>query len=194
MQLDDRVQQHLRPGRAARQVDIDRDDVIDALDDGVVVEHAAAGGAHPHRDDPLGVGHLVIDLPQHRRHLLGHPARHDHQVRLARRGRGPLHAEPGQVMPRPAGLEQFDRAAGQAEGGRPDRALARVAGDLLDRGQQNPARQLLFQTHLSRPGSTASTSRPPASASTARSCPGRSRSKPRRSRARSSITAPPGGR
>ena len=50
-------------------------------------------------------------------------------------------------MPRAAGGHQFDRAAGQAERGRPDRALARVAGHLLDRGEQDPARQLLFQTH-----------------------------------------------
>lgn len=34
--------------------------------------------------------------------------------------------------------EQLDRAAGEAEAGWPDRALARVAGHLLDRGQQIP--------------------------------------------------------
>ena len=42
VQRDDRVEQHLGPRRAAGQVDVDRDDVVDALDDRVVVEHAAA--------------------------------------------------------------------------------------------------------------------------------------------------------
>src|SRR5690625_6297400 len=35
-----------------------RSHVVHALHDGVVVEHAAGGGAHAHRDDPLRVGHL----------------------------------------------------------------------------------------------------------------------------------------
>ena len=82
VQLEDRVQQHLRPRRAAGQVDVDRHDVVDALHDRVVVEHAAGRRADAHGDDPLGLGHLVVDLPQHRRHLLADPAGDDHQVGL----------------------------------------------------------------------------------------------------------------
>src|SRR4051812_36229605 len=41
VQLEDRVQQHLRPRRAAGQVHVDRHDVVDTLDYCVVVEHAA---------------------------------------------------------------------------------------------------------------------------------------------------------
>src|SRR4051812_13157058 len=39
VQLEDRVGEHLRPRRAAGEVHVDRDDVVDALDDRVVVEH-----------------------------------------------------------------------------------------------------------------------------------------------------------
>jgi hypothetical protein len=85
VQLEYCEEQHLRSRRAARQVDVDRHDVINALHDGVVVEHPAARCAYAHRDDPFGLGHLVVDLPQHRGHLLAHPAGHDHQVGLARR-------------------------------------------------------------------------------------------------------------
>ena len=122
------------------QVDVDRDDVVDALHDGVVVEHAAGAGADTHRDDPLGLGHLVVDLAHDRRHLLAHPAGDDHQVGLARRGGEPLHAEPRDVVVGRADGHHLDGAAGQAERGRPDRALAHVAGDLLDRASAGSLR------------------------------------------------------
>ncbi len=129
VQLEDRVDQHLRPRRAAGQVHVDRHDVVDALDDRVVVEHAAAAGADAHREHPLGLGHLVVDLAQHRRHLLADPAGHDHQVGLARGGAEDLHAEAGEVVAGPAGRHHLDGAAGQAEGGRPERALRGLAGE-----------------------------------------------------------------
>ena len=80
--LEDRVHQHLGPRRAAGQVHVDGHDVVDALHDRVVVEHAAGAGAHAHREHPARLGHLVVDLAQHRGHLVAHPAGHDHQVGL----------------------------------------------------------------------------------------------------------------
>src|SRR5205085_5483763 len=50
---EDAVDQGLRPGRAAGHVHVDGDDLVHALDNGVVVEHAAAAGADTHGDDPL---------------------------------------------------------------------------------------------------------------------------------------------
>ena len=150
-QLEDRVHQHLRPRRAAGQVDVDRHDVVDALHDGVVVEHAAGGRADAHRDHPFRVGHLVVDLPKHRRHLLADPSGDDHQVGLARGVRQLLHAEAAKVVPRTATHHQLDRAAGQAERGRPHRPGPRVLGPLLHRGQQEPGGQVLFQAHRHRP-------------------------------------------
>ena len=41
VELEDRVDEHLRARRAAGEVHVDGDDVVDALDDRVVVEHAA---------------------------------------------------------------------------------------------------------------------------------------------------------
>ena len=40
-QLENRVDKHLGTRRAARQIDIHRNNMIRALDNGVVVEHAA---------------------------------------------------------------------------------------------------------------------------------------------------------
>src|SRR4051794_21517809 len=52
VQLEDRVDEHLRPRRAPGEVHVHRDDVVDALDDRVVVEHAARTRAHAHREHP----------------------------------------------------------------------------------------------------------------------------------------------
>ncbi|CAM5605701.1 hypothetical protein SVIOM74S_05845 [Streptomyces violarus] len=151
VELEDRVHQHLGPRRAAGEVDVDGDDVVDALDDGVVVEHAARGGAHAHGDHPLGVGHLVVDLPQHRGHLLADPPGDDHQIGLARGAAEDLHAEARQVVAPGTGGHHLDGTAGEAEGGGEDRRLAHPPGGLLDGGQQEAARQLFFESHELRP-------------------------------------------
>ena len=76
LQLEDAVQQRLRPRRAARHVDVDRDDLVDALRDAVGVPvRAAAVGAGAERDDVLGLGHLLVEPPDGRRHLVGDACR-----------------------------------------------------------------------------------------------------------------------
>src|SRR5699024_4364720 len=84
VQLIHGVDQHFGPRWAAGQVHVYRHDVVDALHDGVVAEHAAAPSPHAHRQDVFGIDHLVVDRPQHRRHLIADAAGHDHQIGLAR--------------------------------------------------------------------------------------------------------------
>src|ERR1700693_1746073 len=67
LQLDDGIDQSFRSRWATRQIDVDRHDLVHALDDRIVVEHARGGGARPHRDHPLGLGHLVVNLAQNGR-------------------------------------------------------------------------------------------------------------------------------
>jgi hypothetical protein len=130
--LEDGVDQHLGPRRAAGQVDVDRDDVVHTLHDRVVVEHAAGRCADTHGDDRARLGHLVVDLPYDRRHLLAHPAGHDHQVGLAGRGPEDLHAPAAQVVVRAAGGHHLDGTAGEAERGAPERRLAGPVREFLD--------------------------------------------------------------
>src|SRR5262245_40929205 len=156
VQLEDCVEQHLWTGRTPGQVHVHRNDVVDTLHDRVVVEHAAAGRAYTHRQHPLRSGHLVVDLAQHGRHLLAHPTGHYHEIGLPWRGAERLHAEPSQVVAAGPGGHHLDRAAGQAERGRPQRVLAGDPDEFLDRGQQNAAGKFLLDTHLSQ-----SHSRPP---------------------------------
>ena len=121
----DRVDQRLGRRRAAGCVHVDGHDLVDALHDRVVVEHAAGRGAHAHRDDPLGLHHLVVDLTQHGCHLLADAAGDDHDVGLAWRAAEDLHAEPRDVVVGAAGGHHLDRAAREPERGRPRRARPR---------------------------------------------------------------------
>ena len=125
LQVDDRLQQLLRPRRAAGDVDVHRDEAVDALHDGVGVEDAAGGGAGAHRDAPFRLRHLQPDPLQHRHHLHRHPAGDDHQVALPRAEPHDLGAEAGDVVPRGAGGHQLDAAAGRGERHRPQAVLAR---------------------------------------------------------------------
>src|SRR2546430_12176141 len=64
LEQHDALQEGLRPGRAARDVDVDRNDLVDPLGDAVGVPvGAAAVGAAAHGDHVLGVGHLVVEPP-----------------------------------------------------------------------------------------------------------------------------------
>src|SRR5688572_6333360 len=66
LDFHDGVDDALRARRTTRNVDVDRDEAVDALDHGVVVEDAPAGGAGSHRDAPLRLRHLLPDLEQDR--------------------------------------------------------------------------------------------------------------------------------
>ena len=133
LQLVDPVHERLGPGRAPGHVDVDRHELVGALNDRVVGEHPAGGRAGTHRDDPLGLEHLVVHAPHDRRHLDGHPPGEDQQVRLPRRGAHVLGAEPGDVVARADDRHHLDRAAGQPERGGEDRVGAAPAHRLVHR-------------------------------------------------------------
>ena len=135
MQADDPLHQRLGPRRAAGHVDVDGDDLVDALEDRVVVEHPAGARARAHRDHPLRLEHLVVDLAQRRRHLVRDAPGDDQQVGLARRGAERLHPEARDVVARRDDRHHLDRAAGEPEGVRPHRLRLRPGDRLLERRQ-----------------------------------------------------------
>ena len=109
----------------ARHVHIDRDDGVDPLHYGVVVEHAASRGAGTHRNDPLGLRHLLINATDDRRELVRHSARADEHIGLPRRIAQSLHAKTREVEAARGRRHEFDGAAGRPEWHRPHRAGAR---------------------------------------------------------------------
>src|SRR5207302_6779766 len=116
-----------------------RNDLVDALDDRVVVEHPPTRRARPHADHPLRLRHLVVDMTQHRTHLLGHPAGDDHHVSLPRGCTEHLRAEARHVIPRRTRCHHLDRAARKPEQCRPQRAVPSPLDQLLDAGGDHAA-------------------------------------------------------
>jgi hypothetical protein len=80
-----------------------------------------------HGDDPLGLGHLVVDPPEGGRHFSRKAAGDDHQVGLAGAAAEDFGPEARDVVAGTAHRHHLDRAAGQAKGHRPD---GRTAGPL----------------------------------------------------------------
>ena len=136
LQEKDTVKQRLGGGRTARHVDVDRDHPVAAAHHGVgIVVVAAAVGARSHGDDVARLRHLVVDLAQRGRHLVGQRAGDDHHVRLARRGpRG--EAEALHVVARHGHLHHLDRAAGETERHPHERAGAGPGDEVLRRGHE----------------------------------------------------------
>lgn len=134
LQLENAVHQSLCGRRAAGHVDIDRHDPVAASCDRVaVVVVASTVCAAAHGDDPARVGHLVVDLSQSGCHLVGEGAGDNHDVGLARRGTE-NDTETILVVAGCGQVHHLDGAAGKTEGHRPQRALSRPVGNLVECG------------------------------------------------------------
>src|SRR3990170_8725935 len=116
LEFQESLIQRFRPWRAAWDVDVHRDDLVDAFEDGVVVvvEWPAAGGAAAHADHILRLGHLLPQPADDRRDLDRRAPGHDDAVGLPR---GPARddADAVGVEARRHELHHLDGAAGQAE-------------------------------------------------------------------------------
>src|SRR5438046_9866157 len=69
LKLKDGVENGLGARRATGDVHIDRNDLIAALHNGVIVENAAGSGTGAHRGGPIGLRHLVVQLADEGRQL-----------------------------------------------------------------------------------------------------------------------------
>src|SRR3989475_3966484 len=105
---------------AARHIHIDRHDRVDALERRAAVpELAARRRAVAHGDDPLRLGHLLVQPTEPGRHLVGHGSRDDHDVGLPRARPKDLHTEPGGVVVRHGRGHHLDGAARESIAERP---------------------------------------------------------------------------
>src|SRR5438552_3801518 len=106
--------------RAARHIHIDRHDRVDTLERRVAVpELAARRRAVAHGDDPLRLGHLLVQPTEPGRHLVGHGSRDDHDVGLPRARAEDFHTEPGGVVVRHRRGHHLDGAARESIAERP---------------------------------------------------------------------------
>ena len=99
LQQKNAVEQRFGARRAAGDIDVDRHDAVAAAHHRIgIVVVAATIGAETHRDDVARLRHLVVDLAQRGRHLVGERTGDDHHVGLAR-ARTEHHAETIEVIP-----------------------------------------------------------------------------------------------
>src|SRR5271163_2198315 len=86
LQQGDGVDELFGARRTSRNINIDGDDLVDALHQCVVLENAARGGTGSHGNYPLRFRHLLPQLPDHWRHLVRDAAGNDHEIALPWRG------------------------------------------------------------------------------------------------------------
>lgn len=119
LQLKNAIQQRLRRRRTPRNIDIDRNNPINATHHTIAIVIVPAPiRTAAHANHPLRIGHLVIALPQRGRHFVRHGPGHDHHVCLARGG-AEDYTQSVLVVSRHGGLHHFDCAAGEPEAERP---------------------------------------------------------------------------
>ncbi len=136
LQLHDPVDHHFGPRGTAGDVDVDRDDPVDAQHRRVVLVEAAARRADAEGHHPLRLAHLLVDLEQHRRLLVRDRADDHQQVGLPRREPRQRGAEAVGVVGAGADRHELHRAAGGDERVREQRELARPADQLVLLGRQ----------------------------------------------------------
>src|SRR5216683_4141034 len=137
LELENGVEKRFGARRAAGNVNVDGNDLIAALHDGVIVEDAAGGCASAHGNDPLGLRHLVVKLANDGSHFLREAAGDNHQIGLARRGAENFCAKTRDVKARRSHGHHFNGAAGEAKPERPDGAFARPVDGLVKRGEDD---------------------------------------------------------
>ena len=117
-QLDHPVDDGFRARRAAGDINIHRDHLVDIADDVVAaLEYAAGKSAGADRDDEFRVGHLLVDAQQPVACLKGHRSGADEHIRVARAA---LEFDP----------EAFDIVARRERG--EDLDIAAVAGTAVE--------------------------------------------------------------
>ena len=93
LELHQSVQNHLRPWGATRNVNIHRQNRVDSHHCRVVVIKATRAGTNSEGDYLFGLGHLVVDALQDRRHLVADGTYNEKYIRLARRKPGQTRTE-----------------------------------------------------------------------------------------------------
>ena len=113
MKKDDALNERFRSGRAAWNIDVYRDDLVDAFEDVVRVKvDSATYGAGAHGDAPFGCRHLLPDLFESSCHLSCDGAFDYKEVRLSKRSDGLEDSEAFDVVSRAVGGSKFGAAAG----------------------------------------------------------------------------------
>lgn len=131
LQLENTVHERLARGRAARHVNIHRDDSVTSSCHRVAVMVVSSSvRAATHRNDPSRVRHLVVHLSQGRGHLVCESSGDNHNIGLTWRSTE-NDTEAILVVSWRRQMHHLDSAAGETEGHRPEGTLASPVCDYV---------------------------------------------------------------
>lgn len=119
LQLEDTIHKRLRRWWASRNVNIDWNDSVATSNHRVrVVVISSSVRAGTHGNDPTWLRHLIVNLTQSRRHLVGEGTGDNHDIGLTWRG-AENDTEAILIVTWCGEVHHLDGAAGEAEGHRP---------------------------------------------------------------------------
>jgi len=82
LQLEQTKKQRLGTRRTTRNIHVNRQGLINTLNNTVGVENSTRTGTGAHGDNPFRFRHLLIDSHDNRQHLFGYGSRNNNAVRL----------------------------------------------------------------------------------------------------------------
>ena len=142
LQTHESFQKRFGARGTSRDINIDWDQLIDALQDGVTPIHPTARRARTHRDTPFRFRHLLPDPFNRQGHLVGDGAGDNHDVTLSWRKPHDFGAEPRDIEPGSGCCHQFNRTTGQTHGHGPERVLSHPIHRRIELGENDVALNL----------------------------------------------------
>src|SRR5256712_4108475 len=149
-QLEEAVDERLRADGTAGDENVRGNERVRALDHRVrIVVRTAADRALPHRDDPFGFRHLLVQPAHGGAELQGDRAVQEEDVALPW-GRAVNDPEPLDIVPRIRGRRHLDRATHDPEVQRPGGVPFRPVEELTDKARFKPLEDRSAGTPLHR--------------------------------------------
>mmetsp|Transcript_11222 Transcript_11222/g.16379 ORF Transcript_11222/g.16379 Transcript_11222/m.16379 type:complete len:234 (-) Transcript_11222:97-798(-) len=131
LKLKQSKQKSFSGGRTPRYIDVHWNNPITSPDDRVrivIISTTIRTGSHG--NNPPRLGHLIINLPQSRRHLIRQGSGDDHDIGLTGGGTE-YHTETLHIVSGGGGVHHFYSAASKSEGHGPERTLARPIDEVV---------------------------------------------------------------
>lgn len=140
LKLQNSIHERLTGRRTSRNVDIYRYDPVTAPNYRVrVMVVTSSVRTRSHRDNPSRVRHLVVNLTERRRHLVGKGSGNDHNIGLTWGGTE-NDTETILIVTGSGKVHHLNGTAGETEGHRPKGTLAGPVGDLIECGPRSEDR------------------------------------------------------
>lgn len=148
LDVHQRMKQRLGSRWAPGDIHVNRQKIVDSLDNAIAAMHTARRRARAHGDAPLWIRHLVPNATQGVRHLEGTPSCYKQKIGLTRRKAKRFASETAHVKAGAESRHHFDTAAGESHRERHERVRSSpVKQDIEPRRQRRQPAGRLMSSH-----------------------------------------------